>query len=207
MKKAIIIFVSILILLFIGTITTAIVISFKEIKPTIDSINSDLAKKFSQIVIIPDAIPGPARSLNETSYSWEMETPQKEVTAVRFSFTPAFFKNQNEITATLEAPENSDLSIFNKVMPAVVSDQQALTSAQDPLKANLSANSEIGYKELKIEANSKNNQTAKITWKFDKSTLASEILRKYQKINKYPDWLFKILYGVPQVVISLFKSG
>src|SRR3989344_4899828 len=100
MKKIIIVFVIVLFLIAIGVVGTSIYISFKIVKPTTDSINTDLAKKFSSIVYIPDNIPGPAKTLAETSYSWEMETPQKEVTAVRFSFTPSFFKGQNEITAT-----------------------------------------------------------------------------------------------------------
>lgn len=206
MKKIVITSIIILSTAFIIIITAGIIISFKVIKPTTDSINTDLAKKLSRIVIIPDAIPRPSKSLNETSYSWEMETPQKEVTAIHFFFTPSFFKGQDEITATLEAPENSDLSIFNKVMPAVVSDQQTLQSAQDPLKANLSANQEIGYEEIKLGISQKNNQTEKIIWKFKKSKLDGDLQAKYKKLEKYPTPIFKVLYSIPSVAVSLFKN-
>lgn len=206
MKKIIIISTIIFVLVTILILVAIVVISFKEIKPTVDSINSDLAKKFTNIVYIPDGIPGPAKMLGETLYSWEMETPQKEVTAVQFSFTPAFFRDQDEIVATLTAPENSDLSIFNKVMPAVVSDQQALRSAQDPLKASLAANPQIGYEELKLGVSQKNGQTEKIIWKFKKSNLNEELITKYKKLEKYPTPILKILYSVPSLVVSLFKS-
>lgn len=206
MKKTLIISFCVLVLIFIALIVSAITISFKVIKPTTDSINADLTRKFAQIVIIPDHIPSPAKSLDETNYSWEMETPQKEVTGVHFKFTPSFFKDQNEIIATLEAPDNSDLSIFNKVMPAVVSDQQALTSAQDPLKVNLSANSQIGYFDLKLAVSQKSNQTEKIVWKFKKSDLEGDVLAKYQKLQAYPTPIFKILFQIPSIAVSLFKN-
>lgn len=206
MKKTIIISGIIFALALISIFVAAIVISFKVVKPTIDSINLDLTIKMKSIVYIPDDIHSPAKSLDAISYSWEMETPQKEVTAVNFSFTPSFFKGQDEIIATLEAPENSDLSIFNKVMPAVVSDQQALQSAQNPLKANLGANSEIGYDQLKLGVSQKSGQTEKITWKFKKSSLSPATQVKYKKLEKYPTPIFNIFYLIPSVAVSLFKN-
>ena len=135
-------------LILVSLLIAAIVISFTVIKPTADSINQKLTKKFAKIVRIPEGIPPPVRGIDTTSYFWEMETLEKEVTGVRFMFDPAFASYKKEIVAILEMPEGSDASIFNKVLAAVVSDNQTVESARNIEKANLSANKEAGYAKI-----------------------------------------------------------
>lgn len=206
MKKAVIITTAIFFVLLVLLFITAIVISFKTIKPTTEAINRDLASYFSKIIYIPEGIPPPQQILDKTEYFWEMETPQGEVTGIRLKYDPSFTKGKNTIQVTLEMLENGDPSIFNKVLPAVISDKQSLDSARDPQKANLNANQELGYEKLSLFTKQETNQTTKIIWEFKKESLGDEVNKEYSKLYKIPTALFKILYNIPSLTLSLLAG-
>lgn len=157
----------------------------------------------SRIVYIPEGIPPSAQDFQSTSYFWEMETTAGEVTGIRFSFTPSYTKDQNTITAILEMPERGDASIFTKVLPSVISDQQSLISAQDPQKANLATNPQAGYREIKLTTKPQTGQTIKVAWGFEKQNLDESTAKLYMKLDKYPQYLLEILYGIPSIILGL----
>ncbi|TSC69886.1 MAG: hypothetical protein CEO12_674 [Parcubacteria group bacterium Gr01-1014_46] len=184
----------------------AVIYSFAVVKPTTEAINKNLAKHFGKIVYIPEGIPPPGRDFNDITYFWEMETPAKEVTPIRFKYHTGFSKNQHILQAILELPEGGDPSIFGKVMPAVIADRRSLESARDPQKANLAANSEAGYSALKLTVNATTSQTVKIIWDFEKGSFDEETLKLYRKLHKLPEPLTRILFTLPSFTISLLGA-
>lgn len=180
-------------------------VSFRTVRPTTLTMNKNLTQNFTKIVRIPENLP-PMLTFEETAYTWEMETLEKEITGVKFTYTTGFSKNENKITAVLEMAENGDPSLFNKVLPAVISDNQSLESALNPEKANLSANTNVGYTSLQLFINPTSGQTVKITWEFEKSTLGDNINKNYSRLAKYPTSVLKLLYGIPSLVVDLFKG-
>src|SRR3990167_10848267 len=91
----------------------AIYLSFSVVRPTTEQINKQLASQvFSRIIRIPEGIQRPGYEFGQTRYFWEMETNQKEVTGINFTYNPAFIKTEDKITASLQMPENGDPSIF-----------------------------------------------------------------------------------------------
>lgn len=203
MKKIVIIFALIVVVLLTSAIAAGIIVSFTVVKPTTKSINQKLSEHFAKIVRIPKGILPPNIGFDSTSYFWEMETIEKEVTGVKFTYNPAFSKDQTVILATLEMPEGGDASIFNKVLPAVVADRQSLNSALDVEKANLSANQDAGYSKINLSVKPETKQTIKITWEYEKSTLGNDLSQDYAKLAKYPKSLLSIFYGLPHLIIGL----
>lgn len=203
MKKIVIIFVLIVVVLLTSAIAAGIIVSFTVVKPTTESINQKLAELFAKIVRIPEGILPPNIGFDSTSYFWEMETIEKEVTGIKFTYNPAFSKDQTVILAILEMPERGDASIFNKVLPAVVADRQSLNSALDVEKANLSANQDAGYSKINLSVKPETKQTIKITWEYEKSTLGNDLRQDYTKLAKYPKSLLSIFYGLPHLIIGL----
>lgn len=193
-------------LVLLGLLITAIVISFTVVKPTADSINQKLTKKFTKIVRIPQGIPPPVRGIDTTSYFWEMETIEKEVTGVRFMYDPAFAPYKRQITAILEMPEGGDPSIFNKVLAAVVADDQTVKSAQDIERANLAANQKAGYSKIDLMIKPETKQVLNISWTFDKNDLEEDLKDDYRKLSKYPKPIFNFLYGLPNLIIGLLSG-
>ena len=184
----------------------AIYLSFSVVRPTTEQINKQLASQvFSRIIRIPEGIQRPSYEFGQTRYFWEMKTNQKEVTGINFVYSPAFIKTEDKITASLQMPENGDPSIFTKVLPAVVSDEQSLKSAHDPANANLSQNPQALYSKIELEQDSKNNQTIKITWTYEKSKLPQETQNLYNKLN-YPPKILKILDSIPGFLINLVRG-
>lgn len=202
--KKILIIVAALIFLLIAAFIFAIYYSFTTVKPTTEQINQDLASYFSRVVYIPKGIPPPIQGFEETIYFWEMETLEKEVVGVRLKHNTAFEKNQKVITLTLEMEEKGDPSIFNKVMPAVIADQQSLSSAREPEKANLSANEEVGYNGIKLSVIPERKQTTQVIWEFEKSNLPEELKSKFKKLENLPALGF--LYSLPHFILSLFSG-
>jgi len=204
-KKFLLTVATVIVILFILFIA-AIVYSFSTIKPTTETINADLAKYFAKVVYIPRGIPPPIQGYRETIYFWEMETPEKEVTAVRLKHDTAFAKNQAIIKLTLEKEEKGDPSIFNKVLSAIIADRQSLDSARDPQKANLSANPQVGYNSIKLSVIPATNQTVQIVWEFSKSSLSDDIVAKYRRLENIPEPALAFLYSLPHFILSLFSS-
>lgn len=203
MKKILLISLAIFFTALALLVITVIYTSFSIVKPTTEAIAKNLAKFLARIVYIPEGIPPPNIGFDTVSYFWEMETPAGEVTPVRFSFTPSYAKDPNIVNVILEMPEKGDASIFTKVLPAVIADRESLKSAQDPQKANLTGNSQVGYREIKLTTKPETGQTIKIVWEFDKRNLDEETKELYQSLDKYPKPLLKFLHGIPSLIIGL----
>lgn len=203
MKKYVILGLISVFVIIISLFSIAIYISFTKIKPITDTINQKLSSQvISKIVWVPEGIQRPGYEFNQTTYFWEMETTSKEVTGVNFKYTPAFTKNEKEIVVTLEMPENGDASIFTKVLPAIVADEQSIKSALDPQKANLGASSTAHFSSIQLTVN-RNNQTTKMVWIIPKENLPSDIREEYEKLN-FP--ALKTLYSIRHFIISLFQG-
>ncbi len=206
MKKTILILIISFALILLGLLTSAVVISFTVIKPTTDSINQKLATKFSKIVRIPQGIQSPFITVNSTGYFWEMETIENEVTGVKFMFDPSFTSDKKEIEAILDMPENGDASIFNKVLPAVIADEQTVKSVKDWQKANLGANDQAGYSKIDLVIKPETKQVIRVTWVYEKENLGDELTGDYQKLTKYKKPLFGFLYELPNLIIGLLSG-
>lgn len=205
-KKRLVLVILIFLVIFISLIIWAIYLSFAVVRPTTEEINKKLASLvFSKIVRIPVGIQRPSYEFGQTRYFWEMETNQKEVTGVNFTYNPAFTKTEDRIIASLEMPQNGDPSIFTKVLPAIVSDDQSLKSAQEPNTPNLSGSLLAGYTKIELSQDVKNNQTTKIVWTYEKSKIPEEIKKLYAKLN-YPPKILKILDSIPGFLINLARG-
>lgn len=206
MKKILIIGFLAIFLVVIIAVILAVIIAFIVIRPTTEAINEKLAGKFAAIVFIPEGIPPPNRTFSETVYFWEMETVQNEVTGVRFRYTTSFNRESQTIEVTLEMPEEGDPSIFNKVLPAVIADRQSLEATKDIEKANLSANEQAGFSNLKLAVRPETKQTVKISWSFEKANLEDDLKNLYSKLDKYPEPILKVLYEFPSLVMGLLSA-
>jgi len=187
-------------------VITVIIISFTIIKPTTEAINKNIAQGLSKLGRIPVGIPSPALTFDETVYLWEMETLDKEVTGVRLIHQTGFAKSQTKITVVLELAENGDPSIFNKVLPAIIADEQSLNSARDPQKANLSENVNVGYTNIDLSLRESTGQTINIKWDFQKENLNPELPSLYSKLNIYPEPLLRFLYAFPSIILGILSG-
>lgn len=205
MKKKYVALILITVFLIIVTVVWwAVYISFTVIKPTAQEINTRLSVDvFAKIVRIPSGIPISYDIVN-TKYFWEMETTAGEVTGVQFSYTPSFEKYEETLTAVLEMPANSDPSIFSKVLPAVVADDQSL-KAVTAEKPTTKGNKNAFYQSIELDKDPKNNQTIRITWKYNKNNLPREIIALYEKLN-YPKPILNTFYEIPNFIINLAKG-
>ena len=204
MKKLILISLGVIGATFIVLLVYAIYLSFNVIRPTAIAIDTNLLKKYSKLVYVPEGV-RPFLSYGETVYNWEMETPQKEVVRVFFKYTPNYNKGNQNMTAVLEMDEHGDPSIFEKTLPAVIADQKSLMSAQNQQTPDLSANSEAGYKQISL-LTSKTGKVVKITWDFSKDDLDEETKTHYNKLGKYPPKLLSFLYEIPNFIIGIFSA-
>lgn len=205
MKKTTLILLTLFSIFAIGLVAI-VIIAFTQIKPTTERINQKLSRKFARIVRIPQGIPPPVRGFDETSYFWEMETLEGEVTGVRFRYTPAFSKSQKNIEAILEMPEGGDASIFGKVLPAVITDKKALKSALDIEKADLSPDNNIGYSKLNLDIKSQTKQTVRVKWEFEKDNLSEDLKTEYQNLSVIPPKILAVLYALPHFVLALLSG-
>ena len=134
-----------------------------------------------------------------------METPQGEVATVRVNQSTAFGYDLDKIILSVEREVGGDPSIFDKVLPAVVADEQALKSAQNPIDQNLGPNEKYGYNSITIEY-SDTQKPIKIAWEFDKAKTGDNLLREYEKLNKIPPSLLKTSYTIYSTVILLLSG-
>ncbi|OGD85961.1 hypothetical protein A2164_00435 [Candidatus Curtissbacteria bacterium RBG_13_35_7] len=206
MQKKILISLGIILIIFIVVFIYAFIISFKVVKQNTDKINADLKQQFQSIVRIPEVIPPSYKGFDKTVYLWEMETIENEVTTVIFTHDTGLSRYQDKIIATLKMPEGQDPSLFVKVMPAVVSDNQALQSAQNLEAQNLGPNKQIGYNGLKTYTISENSpQVTQIVWEFDKEKLTENSQKYYNKLYKYSEFTLKILYEIQSRTLLFLK--
>ncbi|OGD81532.1 hypothetical protein A3A54_02340 [Candidatus Curtissbacteria bacterium RIFCSPLOWO2_01_FULL_39_62] len=205
MKGKILIGLGVILILLIILSIYAIINSFKVVKQNTDNINSKLKENFQNIVRIPD-IPPSLRSFEKTVYTWEMITNEKEVTTVTFIHDTAFDRNKNKILATLEMPQGQDASLFVKVMPAVVSDAQALASSQDLEHTNLGSNEKIGYSKIELFTKDENsNQVTKIVWEFDKEKIIESSEEFYENLYKYGELSLRTLYTLQRTALIILS--
>lgn len=205
MKKAIYLTLLTLALALLIILSLTIYISFKIVRPTTKAINAKIEEKLAKLVYIPKGIMKPGLAFNLVSYAWEMETPQKEVAGISLTYTPSYLKNENNIQVLLEMNPPTDPSVFKKVLPAVISDQQSLNSAQEKEKEDLKPNLQIGYSEISIERNQQ-DQPIKIYWNFKKDDLGEELKSKYKELKQYPNQLLIIFYEIPNTLIGLVSG-
>lgn len=163
-----------------------------------------MKKNFQKIVRIPEPVPPSLRAFYKTNYMWEMETREKEFVTVTFSHNPGFSRHEDKIYASVEMSQGGDPSLFMKVLPALISDQQALTSAQDLEHANLGSNETIGYNQLELTTSEKNpSQVIKILWEFDKRKISEGTQDLYEKIYKYNESILKPLFNIQRSTLIL----
>lgn len=207
MKKKLLIAFGIILIVVIVTIAWAISTAFTTVKPTTEKINVGLETAFSKVVRIPKvSISRPSLDFSQTTYLWEMETLEKEVIEVRFSYTPAYTSEDKEITAVLEMTEKGDPSIFDKVLPALVADEQSLNTARDPQKVNFGASEKALYSKLAIVKDSRGDKTIKISWIYNKNQISENFKEEYQRIEIYPKPILETLYSIPGFLVSLVKG-
>lgn len=206
MKKKILILLAAIFLIILLLCFYTFIISFKVVKQNTDNINLTLKKNFQEIVRIPEPVQPSFRSFEKTVYNWEMITNEQEVTLVTFAHDTGFSRHTNKITATLEMPSGADSSLFNKVMPAVVSDSQALSSAQDLEHANLGSNETLGYNRIELLTKEDNpTQVVKIIWEFDKENIAEGTEEFYGKLYKHKESTLKALYAIQRTVLIILS--
>ena len=207
MKKKILITLGAITLICLVIFVYAIFISFKVVKQSTDKINFGLKDQLQKIVRIPAPIPPESKSFDATIYTWEMETKEGEITKVKFIHETAFDKNSQNISATLEMVEGQDPSLFNKVLPAIISDRQAIVSITDPNHINLGKNEQIGYEKIELyQIEGRPGQVSKIVWHLDKSKIISANQQLYENLYKYPPTLLKTLYSLQKSIITLFSN-
>lgn len=194
-----------LVLILVSLAIFTIIVSFKVVKQTTDKINLALKEDLQRIIRIPEVIPPETKSFGQTVYLWEMETREGEITKVRFTHDTAFSKKTDKINATLEMEPSADPSLFNKVLPAVISDQQTIISIIDPSKLNLSANPQVGYDQIKLTINDK-SQVVKIDWEFNKNIFVEKRNELYTKIYSYPESLLTFLYKLQRGILLIFSA-
>ena len=107
----------------------------------------------------------------------------------------------------MEIGEGQDPSLFNKVLPAVIADKQAVISIADSNRANLGKNEQIGYEKIELyQIEGRPGQISKIIWYLDKDKIIAENQQLYTNIYKYPPILSKTLYSLQKFIITLFSS-
>lgn len=207
MKKFLLILAGTVFVLSVVVFFTALVISFKFVKQTTDLINEDLKNKFAQTIVrIPQEAHPTYRDFTTTIYSWEMETNQNEVTTVIFKHDTGFSPDQNIIVATLQMDQVGDPSLFNKVLPAVIADKQSLESAQNLQNPKLEANPQALYTKINLyNYEGRSEQVSKITWDYQRDTIAKDSQNLYLKLRKYPPWFIKALYTLQGTTLQLLS--
>jgi len=205
-KKFLLISAGIIILLLFITFIAALIISFKLVKQTTELINGDLKNNFGVVVRIPKEARPTYKSFSTTVYSWDMETNQNEVTTVIFKHDTGFSESQNTIKASLEMTQTGDPSLFNKVLPAVISDKQSLFSAQNRDKPKLDPNPDVGYKKIDIYAYEGNTQhVSKISWEFDRDNIGKSTLPLYEKLQSHKEWQIRALYSLQSFTLKILS--
>lgn len=207
MRKKPLLILSVIILIFLAIFIYATIISFKVVKQSTDKINFSLKDQFQNIVRIPGPIPPDAKNFDSTAYIWEMETKEGEITKVRFIHDTAFDKNSQNFLATIEMVEGQDPSLFNKVLPAVISDRQAILSATDITRINLGKNDQLGYEKIELyPIEGRPGQISKVVWHLDKSKIITANQQLYTNIYKYSPTILKTLYNLQKFIITLFSN-
>lgn len=204
MKKILLILT--LLIIFITILLTSIstYLSYKIIRPQVKEVNLSLEDEFTKVVNIPRDNARLNLDFNNVFYFWEMETPQNEVVGVYFRYDPDYFSRSDVITTKLEMAEGGDASIFNKTLPALIIDPESLSLTQDATKEIASVALNKKFKDVTIERN-ENNQATAIFWTYERGKIASNS-KAYSRLNSYPRSVLRILYEIPNFIVSLFAG-
>ncbi len=201
MNKKVIIGIIAICTTILALVVIAIITSFTFIKKNTDEIIKIQRDKLVTIIRVPNAVPPSNTSFNSLRYSWEMETPQKEVATVNVLQTTGFSKEENSIFVILENTVGGDVSIFDKILPSVVADEEVLKAAYSEEKITHLVNGKTGSKSAVIERNSANDKVTKITWEFEKDNFGENIKDYFDKVNSLPETITKTLYVVQSIII------
>lgn len=178
--------------------------SFKVVKQNTDKINLVYKQNFQKIVKIPDEFPPSLINFKITKYTWVMITPEQEKSTLIFTHETAFDGNSDTIYASLEMSPEGDLSLFRKVLPAVLADSQSLETLDNLEDPNLGSNQELGYRKIELVfALENSSQFSKIIWEFDKNTVNQNTEEMFEKLNQYPPSVIKILYSLQRSALII----
>ena len=204
MNKKLLIALGSLVVFFIISIVFIIVFSFSYVKKNTDAIIRLERDKLVNLIRIPNAVPPSNPNFYSITYTWEMETLEKEVTSVRVISETAYSKIQNKILVVLEKPEAADSSVFNKVLPAVIVDKKSLNVALSQDQQTYAAGEGDFYNFVKIERD-KNLKVVKVIWEIDKEKFTINN-QHFENLNKLPGNLFKILYNIQKTLLLAFAA-
>lgn len=183
-----------------------IILSFVYVKSTTDQIVRLERDYIVKLIRIPNAVPPSNPLWNSISYVWEMETNQAEITKVRVNQSTGFSRYEDKIIVSVQREIGSDPSIFDKVIPAVINDQQTLNSAFTKNNKNFGKNDEFGYEKIEIAYNDTGEKVDKVTWEFDKSKLPANLNAQFSRLNRFPEGFVKTLYNIQKGVILLLSA-
>ena len=208
MRKALLISLVAIIIVFILTIIIAIVLSFKIVRQTTDNINFALKQNFQSIVNVPTPVPPETRTFDQTTYIWEMETDAHEIVKVQFKHDTNFSKKSNQMVATLEMPSAGDPSLFDKVLPAIVTDRPTLSSLVDIHHPNVGQSPDNLYESVELTKSPINSdKVVKITWHLNRNNFVNKNENLYKKIYSYPEPIIKALYSLQRAIIEIFSGS
>ncbi|MCR4324513.1 MAG: hypothetical protein NUV69_02405 [Candidatus Curtissbacteria bacterium] len=202
MRKKALIIIALITIAGAVAVLSSLVLSLFVIKPTTDQISQKLREQFQTIIIIPEEIPPPAKSFNETAYYWQMITPEGEIAGVIAKYENGFKKSDNSLKITLEKEENGDPSIFHKLLPHLIVDEKSKKAAEDPEKVQVKPEPQDTYKSVSVFVTPDSKKTARIVWEVDRPQ-TEELNNLYSRLNKYPEGFVKILFNLQKTTLDL----
>lgn len=191
--------------LLFALLLATIIFSFTFLKKNTDELIKTQRDKLITLINVPNAVPPSNPTYNSVTYSWEMETPQKEVATASVVQTTGLIKADRSVLVILEKTPGGDASVFEKVLPAVIADKEVLKAAFSDEKVSNLENGQTGFKKASIERDLSSGKVVKVVWEFDKNSFGEKSTELYGKLNK-PELLIKILYAVQNIIIIAFST-
>ncbi len=188
-------------LILIGIFST--IISFRFVKPKTRIITNELNLQLKRLINIPDGL-NAGTSYNNNNFSWEMETPRKEIVKVNFNYDPAYPKYKDKITNSLEMEEGGDPTVFNKVLPAIIRDDNLLEVIKESANTKSCRKEGLAYSGISLVCDN-SGRVIKILWKIDKSSLKDRGV-DYSLLSPIPDFALERLYNLYDFVRDALKD-
>lgn len=205
MGKKILVGIIILFAVVVAFIVAAITFSFTYLKKNTDNIIKIQRDKLTTIINIPNAVPPSNPTFDSITYTWEMETTQNEVTGVNITQTTGFTKSKDSILIVLERTAGGDASIFDRVLPAVIADEEVLKAAFSSEKVTQLKDGKTGFRVATIERDA-SDKVVKITWEFEKNNFGKNIDTEYKKLQSLPEPTIISLYVIQSVAIAALSG-
>lgn len=183
-----------------------VILSFTFFKKNSDELIRSQRDKLLTIVNVPNAVPPSNPTFDSITYTWEMETTQKEVATVNVLQTTGLNRSENKILVVLEKAPAGDPSVFDKVLPAVIADSEVLEAAFSREKLTSLESGQTGFNRVAIERDASGDKVIKITWEFDKEEFGTESRAIYDKLQSLPPAVVTTLYAVQSIVIAAFSG-